>query len=169
MTNTTSTYALFCFLGLVLLNPINLFGQDYRTIELNSLLTSPANYSEVVDEEAVKEIHGLIYDLNPTIFISDSGSSVFGDEAPVKLEFDAGSFQELYTSNPAFNEVKLLAIKIEGPADYSNSLDLSTLPAFQNLKYIFVECAFDCDSTQIQNMFSNVDDVVVLYLVATPE
>ena len=147
----------------------NAFSQNYPVINFNNLLNSPEKYSNEIDRRAIEEIEGLIYDLNPTVFIDDSGSKAFGEGAPVKAEVNAGNVQELFKSNSNFIQVKLLTLKIEKPGDLNISLDLNSFSEFQNLNYILVQCAFKCNQTRIKNIFSNVGNVVILYIVATPE
>ena len=132
-------------------------------------MDSPDKYSSDITRSEVEEIQKLVYDLNPTIFISNAGSKIFGNEAPVNAETGVNNFQALTATNPDFNEVKLLKLKIEKPADLNSSLDLNSLSSFQNLKYVFVECTFECNLTRIKNMFSNVENVMILYIIATPQ
>jgi hypothetical protein len=147
----------------------NAFSQNYTVVDFGSLKDSPATYSSEINKSEVEEISALVYDLNPTIFIGSSGYKILGEEAPVKAELSAGNFQNLSTANPGFNNVKLMKLKVENEADLNASFDLSTLQSFTNLEYIFIECTFKCSATRISNMFSNVGNVKILYVISTPE
>lgn len=155
--------------GIFLLSSLGALSQNYQVIDLGDLMDAPGNYSNEISKNEAEEISALVYDLHPTIFIGNSGIKILGDEAPVKAELTAGNFQRLSTSNPGYNNVKLLKLKVENEADFNASFDLSNLEGFENLKYVFVECTFECSATRIENMFSNVGNVKVLYIISTPE
>ena len=166
---TKLTCILIGIFNLFLLSPANSFAQNDKAIKLNELIESPGNFSEILSVTESKEINSLVYDLHPTVFISDTEIKTFGQEAPVKAEFYPGSYTSLQRSNPDYNAVKLLTIKANEAANFNTRIDVSTLTAFRSLKYILVECSFNCSSGEIQNLFSNLEDVVVLYIIATPE
>ncbi|WP_423819464.1 hypothetical protein V5739_02060 [Salinimicrobium sp. TIG7-5_MAKvit] len=138
-------------------------------VNFGELLNSPVTSSGQFTKNDIEELSGLIYDLNPTIFIGSSGYKILGEEAPMKAELSAGNFNRLSTANPGFNNVKLLKMKIESEADFNASFDLSRLQGFENLEYVFVECTFECSTTRIENMFSNIGNLKVLYIISTPE
>ena len=169
MMKTKLTCFLIGILNLFLLSPANSFAQNGKAIKLNDLIVSPGNFSNILSVTESKEINSLVYDLHPTIFISDTEIKTFGQEAPVKAEFNAGNYTSLQTSNPDFNAVKLLTIKANEAANLNANIDVSALTAFRSLKYILIECSFNCNSGEIQNLFSNLEDIVVLYIIATPE
>ncbi|GHA50130.1 hypothetical protein GCM10007103_33680 [Salinimicrobium marinum] len=162
---------LTCIIGILnlfLFSPANSFAQN-KVIHLNDLIQSPDNYSETFTLNESEEINSLVYDIHPTVFISDAEIKTFGQEAPVKAEFHAANYTLLQTTNQNYNAVKLLTIKINKAADLNATIDAATLTAFRSLKYILIECSFDCNSTAIQNLFSNLEDILVFYIIATPE
>jgi hypothetical protein len=163
------TFSKIIALSLLLLSAsFNAYSQN-KAIDFEELVSSPATYAGQINKNEVEELSALIYDLNPTIFIGSSGYKTLGDEAPVKAELSAGNFNRLATANPGFNNVKLLKLKIENEADFNASFDLSRLQGFENLEYVFVECTFECSTTRIENMFSNIGNLKVLYIISTPE
>lgn len=168
MAKNISTSVFIIIISLFLLNSSSIFAQNYPLTDLNDLINSPENYKQVLESNELEEIQNLIYELNSTVLISNSGVRKFGDEAPVTAETNPGSFNALKAANPDFRSVKLLKIKIQDPGDLNRTLDLSSLKNFEDLKYVYVQCAIDCNLNQIQNMFSNTGDIKIFYIIAIP-
>jgi hypothetical protein len=151
--NPTSLRLLLAFCISLLV--IKVSAQEVR--ELNSVLSG--NNTEV------NRLRSLVNDIQPTLFFQQS--EVIGDkvEAPVIIDADAASENQLYTNNPKFNSVEIIRIRINSPEDMKLVLDISRLESFTNLKYIYFLCAFDiceeqssksaCEIGKISKMMSS--------------
>ena len=143
--------------------------QNYQVTNLEELLETPENSNQVFSSSEIEEVEKLVYGSNATIFINNSAARTLGNGVPTVAVFDTSNLQALQKSNPDFNSVRLLKLKVEDSEDLRRSIDLASLNEFSNLEYVFIQCAFNCNPAQLQNMFSNVEDVRILYMIATPK
>lgn len=136
----------FCISILVL----KVSAQEVR--ELNSVLSG--NNTEA------NRLRSLVNDIQPAL--SFQQSEVMGDktEAPVLLDADVASVNQLYINNPKFNSVEIIRIRINSPEDLKLALDISRLGSFTNLKYIYFLCAFDICEEQSSKSACEIEKIL---------
>lgn len=162
------TSVLSSLIILLFLTPLSSFSQKYQALDLDHILKAN-NKSQMssnsVDYEGIKS---LVYDLHPTVYIEDQQVKNFDEDKPIKVEVYSNSINLLTTKNPLFNSVELLVFKsFDGHT--STQIDISGLQSFENLKFIYVECAANCSVSTIEKMFSNTGNIPVIYQITTPE
>jgi len=136
--------------------------------ELKSKLTElNASGDSVMIKEATT-IESLIYTIQPTLYIQQGVQKTFDQTPPVRINMDAQSVNKLSDTNPLFGQVELITIKIDSPTDLNISLNLSALPGFINLKYVYFLCSFNCSPEDITKLFTPNPGVTVFYIVSLP-
>lgn len=103
----------------------------------------------------LKKALNLIYNINPTIYISKSGVSVPSDRIPVIVSTDPDDMAPIFNANPIFNSVELLTLKISHLNDLDPKLNLRDLKTFPKLKYIYVESVVPITLDDILNFIQN--------------
>lgn len=172
-----STLILF-FFGMILKSS----AQNYEVINLESLLNSQASTQRAMVQKSrmtksasnsetemnIQLIKSLVYDVKPTVFIEDQQLKHFEDQAPEVADVSSNSLQLLKNDSPLFKKVELLKIKLNSSSE-NIKIDFDELTGFKSLKYIYVECSFNCSVSDIENMFFNTGDLKILYLITQPE
>ncbi|MES2284235.1 MAG: hypothetical protein V4547_01020 [Bacteroidota bacterium] len=125
---------------------------EQKIFELDSKLSAMrAAQDEPTKIEGIY-LNGLVYDLLPSIYFQQGKLVGTYKENPIVLFTDISSLQSLSESNPLYNKIEIISIKIKKPADLQKALRISDLTAFDNLKYIYFLCDFNICPDQIQNM-----------------
>lgn len=159
------TYLFFICISLFSIN--TLVAQENGFYELKG----PENNSQ--DREA---FYNLVYNLHPTAYIENNSIKIGGNsgysELPIsKITFqDTKSFSLLNQPNPQFNSAQLVSIKVLTVADLNNKIDLTEARGLNGLKYIFIECYFECTESQIREFITYDDDsnIRIFYKVSKP-
>lgn len=117
-------------------------------------LNAPSIISGSKNNEREK-FHNLVSNLHPTAYINNGaikigGNSGYNNLPILKLTFhDSKSYFILNQSNTQFNAVELITVKLLAETDVVNRLDLTEISGLNQLKYIYVECYFECSESQI--------------------
>lgn len=123
------------------------------------------------------ELEKLLFELQPTIYITQNGTNTYGEGNPVVVECVPGKLALLYEENPAFAQVKLIKLRINSKADLV-VLQLSKLQSFKNLEYVQLIFTYDvCGNKTEQCLLSRVKNMIapggvsvtVLYQLSVPE
>ena len=106
------------------------------------------------------------YKLKPTIYVSDNRiKKVIGDSNPLRLKMEGNQINTLKSENPLFNSVELIVINIEKQSDLNGYFDVSSLQDFNSLKYIYVQCHFNCSESQIQQFVRNASSEMTIFFM----
>jgi hypothetical protein len=145
----------------------------YEVVEKSS--TQSKQVSKKDSKEDRDGFYSLTYNLHPTAYIANNAIKIGGnsgyDNLPItKLTFnDTKSLNILNAQNPDFYNVELMTIKVMAVADLNNRLDLTDIIRLNKLKYILVECYFECTESQIEEFITNDDSGVrIFYKVSKP-
>ncbi|MCF4101437.1 hypothetical protein L1I30_07155 [Gillisia sp. M10.2A] len=164
---------IFC-LGVFTIVTSNLQAQNSTAFELNEYLSVNATNKSSLNlkskEATSTPLQVLAYDLVPTVYIENGDIKVFDEQNPVKAEVTINSFQLLSSSNKLFKSVELLVIKLDSESQISSSLDFSKLSGFDNLKFVYFLCPFNCSKSQIENIAQGLPTgITLLYSASIPE
>lgn len=162
---TTSLIAGLFFI----LNPLSIIAQNYDLINLEYILSDNNKSSTSLRTNETEDLRGLMYDLHPTLAIENQEIKSFGEGKPLKAEIYPNSEDILTTSNVLFNSVELLLFKLNTSNATPTPIDISNLKSFRNLRFIYVECNYNCSTSMIKKMFLNTGNIPVLYQITTPE
>jgi len=169
MVKKTTLALMFSFLNFFAVN-----AQKATAFELNEYLSQTANNKSSIklksNQQTSTPLQVLAYDLVSTVIIENGKINVFGEQPPIKAELFYNSFQTLLTSNTLFNNVELLVIKLDSEDQLNSSLDFSKIMGFNNLKYVYFLCPFNCSKSQIENVAKGLPlGITLLYSISIPE
>ncbi len=99
-------------------------------------------------------LHSLLDDVNTAIYYYGGTSRVYGDR-PECLYTDVASFGGLRSANIDVSNVKMLTIKVSSAAQLANSIDLSILSSFPQLRYVYIISEVEASGNQIIRMVRN--------------
>ncbi len=145
-----STLALYTYLFSI---SILLFSSSKVIAQENGFYELKENSSKNDSREA---FYDLAYKLLPTAYIENNNIKIGGNSGyanmPIsKLTFnDTKSFNILNQPKPNLNKVELITIKVLTPNDLNNSINLSEVEGLNRLKYILIDCYFECTESQIK-------------------
>jgi len=148
--------------------------QNSTAFELNEYLSLNANNKSSVklksSQSPFTPLQVLAYDLVSTVIIENGELKVFGEQPPIKAELFYNSFQTLATPNALFKNVELLVLKLKSEDQLNSSLDFSKIVGFNNLRYVYFLCPFNCSKSQIENIALGIPSgVTLLYSISIPE
>ena len=63
---------------------------------------------------------------------------------------------------------EIITIKVKDLNELRNNIDLTTLTALNNLKYVFIKCAFKCESKDIETFIIAHSNIRVFYNAENP-
>jgi hypothetical protein len=148
--------------------------QKATAYELNEYLSQAANNKSSINlkssQSTSNPLQVLAYDLVSTVIIENGEIKVFGEQPPIKAEIFYNSFQAIATTNTLFNEVELLVIKLDSEDQLNSSLDFSKIMGFNNLKYVYFLCPFNCSKSKIESVTKGLpSEITLLYSISIPE
>lgn len=149
----------------ILLISATLHSQE--VVELNIYLRQLKGSSDPVTEASATHLESLLKDRLPTVYI---GNAIVtnGETQPLCVKIKAGSTDQLTSHNPLFNNIELITIKLKTPADLNFILDLTKLPGFTNLKYVYFLYEFKTGVEDPRRLFIPKTGITVLYKVSIP-
>lgn len=152
----------------------NAYTQNVTAFELSEYLSQTTNNKPLLQSQKTKltetPLQVLAYDLISTVFIENEEINIFDEQSPLKVEAAYNSFESLTHSNALFNKVELLVIKLDSPQQLNSALDFSRLANFENLKYVYFVCPFNCSSSQIEKIVQGLPSkLILLYSASIPE
>lgn len=132
-----------------------------KTISKNTSLKSNAAKEDLQNFlELNSSLKSTVYVKNNTVVKSTDA----GVKKPIKIKFNnITPFQKLDEDNFLYTDVELITINIKTLNDLNNRFDLKNANHFQNLKYVFVKCYFDCSVNQIEQFVLNAEPEVIIY------
>jgi len=148
--------------------------QNSTAFELNEYISSNSNNKSSLKSKSSQPVSTplqvLAYDLVSTVVIENGEMKVSDEQPPIKAEISYNSFQTLTASNALFNKVELLVIKLDSEDQLNSSLDFSKIEGFNNLKYVYFLCPFNCSKSKIENVALGLfSGITLLYSASIPE
>lgn len=141
--------------------------QAQSIMEFSSYLEQAKSSTDPLVVSNIAHLESLINDLQPTVFVGNEIKSN-GTSQPVCAEVKSTDVEKLSAENSLFNQVELITIVLNSPADLNFILDLSKLNSFINLKYVYFLCEFDCKIEETQKLYLPKTGITVLYKVSIP-
>lgn len=148
---------------------VSSYAQENEVIELQSLLDNSKSISKINSGE-VEEIRSLVFELQPTIFVSSAGIKLLGEGEPVKAEVNSNDIGFLQAAKSDLKSVKLLIVSMEQKVNQNDNFDFSTLNSAHDLKYLLFTCSYNCDPARILNSAIKLPKGVrIFYTVSIPQ
>ncbi len=112
-----------------------------------------------------KRLESLLKDVQPSIYLTKRVIKTYGKN-PVCVYSDVSSFSLLNSKLPQNNDVEILTIIIESPADLKAPIDICSISNLNKLKYIYLQVKFDCKPKELNQFIENCKtDHVVIYKI----
>jgi len=146
----------------------NSYAQSIKQFDevLNSMLASGQEQGNA-DAAYLKS---LVYDVQPRIYVHGDGLKKISEKAPVCVTATPQSLELLYETNPLFEQVELITVKISNARDLNYVLDMTRFKSFSKLKYVHFLCNYDCDPALIRLQWPQASgSVIVFYQISLPE
>lgn len=117
-----------------------------------------------------KDFYDLAFNLKTTLYLKNNKiQSTYGDGSVVKITIqDTKSFAFLEVNQNQYKQAEIITIKVNSINELSNTIDLTTLTAINNLKYVFIKCAFNCQLKDIENFIEANPNIRVFYNAENP-
>lgn len=165
----SSTLTKITYIFFLLLFAASSYGRNYEIMELNEVLNPTTKSIAKTNAVDVERLRSLIYDLHPTVYFENQEINQFEQENPLKVEIFSNSTNLLTNQHMAFPSLELMVFKVASREDTSWRLDLSSLQQINNLRYIYIECSYNCDVSEHGKMFSNLGAIKVFYQIFAQE
>src|SRR5690606_23049490 len=106
----------------------------------------------------------LLHGNNPTIYMANGDmTTITGPTKPLVLRADQTSLTALCTRDQLYSKVELITIKLNNITELNTPFDVGNIRGFSSLKYIYINCAFECTDQQISNFIINADPELIIY------
>ena len=152
-------YSSILMLLILLFFSVTCYGQEQQFIPLNP-------EGSALDAKEAERMNSLFFDLHPTAFVNRA--QIMGEDSPLILELQKSDTSVLFQNKEQFQSVEMLLLKITEQNQLSQPLDLSDLRYFENLRYIIVECHFECSPSKLRRAITGLGDYKIFYLVSIP-
>lgn len=164
--STLNIYLSLIVLSVLFFVPSNIFSQDYNIHEIENQTTSKQTTSKQVKANNRDAFYDLTFKMYPTYYYQNKElKNKYGKGVPLKLTFrDIESVENLNDTTQNYSEVQLITIDLLNINDLNSIVDLTeNNQPFQNLKYIFLRCNFNCNEQQINKFIKVNSDVRVFF------
>lgn len=116
------------------------------------------------------DFYNLIENIYTTYYINNNEiKKAYGDGKPKKLALrGTSSFDYLKNVSQNFKNIEIITITLDTISEIQNTMDLSSLKGFDNLKYIFIRCYFKPNEAQIKSFIKTKEHTRVFYKMENP-
>ncbi len=167
---STCTLFLFCFIyGNAQERGIHELKSNTKVTSKFSSKSAKGNKKNDIERD---RFYDLAFKLQPTIYINNSLVTTKNNKKPpIKIKMsDVNSFGKLEELAIKHKDIALIYLTLYKNSDLNSILDLSSINGFDNLKYVYVRCLFDCDDSQIKKFVKTATNssIRVFYKTQTP-
>lgn len=164
--STLNIYSSLVALLLLLFFTGNMFSQENNIYEIENNTVGKKFTSKNESINNRDEFYDLTFKMYSTYYFQNKElKSKYGKGTPLKLTFrDLESVESLYDNTQDYSEVQLITIDLLNTNDLNSVIDLTyNNQPFQNLKYIFLRCNFNCNEQQINKFIKVNSDVRIFF------
>ncbi|SFG18669.1 hypothetical protein SAMN04488033_1352 [Salegentibacter agarivorans] len=144
--------------------------ENYSITNFDQLIgeqSTPTRNQQNFDSGEIENLKNLVFELNPLIVVQENEHAKMGDGAPKLVIVPSNYLSNISKIKTELQSVVLILIKHSSNNLYT-SLDLSSIKSTA-LKYVLIECDFECSVSNIQDMLKNTSNVKVLYRTTTEQ
>lgn len=152
---------------IILLTNVAVYSQN--TKELTQTIQSLQKSSTSLDHSKAEIIKSLVYDIQPTVYITNREVKTFIDGKPLVGDLDISEISKLYSKKSIFEKVELLKIRIKNPSQANAKLNIPSLAHLTSLKYVQFVFSYNTSSTSIDALYVPDARVSVFYTIELPE
>jgi hypothetical protein len=166
----SSRFFLFVFIVIGVLSTQQSKAQE--TVKITGDKDAFSKEIQNLTDATIDELSSLIFDIHPTAYIENGEIAISTDsDRPVTkiIIKDSDSTEVLKTKDAKLQKVKLIQIKLKNFSELSQPLDFSTLNNTNRLKYVYLQCSFDCTDDDIKSYITETaPGTIILYSNSTP-
>lgn len=169
--STLAFYTFLFSLCILLFSSSELVAQENDIYEVNATNTLSKTSSKKENPKDRESFYDLAFKLHTTSYVENNSirKSNKNSTSVSKLTFnDVSSFNVLKQTNQDFNDVELITIVLKSANDLNNKIDLTEINGFDNLKYVYIKCQFNCSEQQIKGFVTSNGTVRVFYKTEIP-
>ena len=164
---STSAFCTLILICCFLVSSVNkVMAQENGIYELTEdNLSSKQSISKKANSNDRKEFYDLSQKLHSTFYYENNKlKNKYGEGSPLRLNLeDINSFSAINKNDTQFNEIQIITVSLKNENDLNKILDISNMPGFSNLKYIFIRCHFNCDVMKIRKFIKTSDSKVRIF------
>jgi hypothetical protein len=106
-----------------------------------------------------------VKDVQPTVYVGNTIVSN-SDAPPLCADVTAGFVSQLGAGNSLFGQVELITVKLKSAEDQNFVLNLTKIPGFTNLKYVYFLCEYNCAAADLEKLFLPKTGITVLFKIS---
>lgn len=152
---------------IILLTNVTVYSQNTR--ELTQAIQSLQKSSTSLDHSKSEKIKNLVYDIQPTVYISSKEVKTFIDGKPLVADLDISEISKLYSKKSIFEKVELVKIRVNNPTQANTKLNIPLLAHLTSLKYVQFVFSYNTSSRNIDALYVPDGRVSVFYTIELPE
>lgn len=144
--------------------------QSYVITDFNKLIE---NYSTEIrsqpnfDSEEIERLQNLVFELNPMLIFKGIEHKKMGEGDAQLVIVESSNLSRLPSITKEMQSVVLILIKHSSNSN-PTMLDLNSIKS-SSLKYVLIECDFECSAANLQNILKNTSNVKVLYRITSEQ
>jgi len=139
--------------------------QAQQIYELDSWVNAKKMQKSAGNVNEGVRVASLAYELNTMLYYENGIAKTYGEGKPVFLEAEVSDIPALYKSNVMFDNVELIRIKLRNNVTQKNLLNVASLSHFKSLKYIVLECAYNCNAQDLAKRYIGSTNVTMFYSI----
>lgn len=135
----------------------------YELTEVNKLSKQNSNKKGVESDR--KDFYNLSQNLHSTFYYENNRlKNKYGEGSPLRLKLeDLNSFNAINQSDSQFNDIQIITLTLYNENDLAKTFDLSNMPGFPKLKFVFIKCNFNCDAMKIRKFIKTSDSKIRVF------
>lgn len=177
---TITSYVLYLFTLLLVLSVNKTIAQDKGIFELSNSEASSSTVkrsfsktkrSKTSTNSNRNDFYELAFKLHPTAYLNKKHIKKSGNSKTiVKVNMKGASGINKLNNLDSRSNIEMFDITLASRNDLNSKLDLTTISGFNNLKYIYIKCYFECSASDISNFIkiNPNSNVRVFYKTETP-
>lgn len=153
-------------LFIITLTSVRVYSQ---TKELHQSIQSLQKSPTSLDQTRAQKIKKLIYDIQPTVYITKREAKTLIDGTPLVIDIEITEISKLYSKNSNYDKVELLKIRVNNATQANTTLNIPLLTHLKSLKYIQFVFSFNTSPSSIDALYVPDARVSVFYTIELPE
>jgi hypothetical protein len=135
----------------------------YELTDVNQLSKQSSNKKDGQSDR--KDFYNLSQNLHSTFYYENNKlKNKYGEGSPLRLTLeDLNSFNNINKSDSQFNDIQIITVTLNNENDLNKIFDLSNMPGFSKLKYVFIKCNFNCDAVKIRKFIKISDSKIRVF------
>ena len=144
--------------------------QNYTITDFNKLIENNSTQTrsqQNFDSEEIERLQNLVFELNPMLIFKGIEHKKMGEGDAQLVIVESSNLSRLPSITKEMQSVVLILVKHSSNSN-PTMLDLNSIKS-SSLKYVLIECDFECNVANLQNILKNTSNVKVLYRITSEQ